>query len=176
MLCTFLGRIDGKVTLTDLFNFPNYESRGDAINIVKQIAGTRDYKIFGNQLLNDTLGTEISILENSPRFDVVGVVTEVFKAWINGMAGVHAKRTWRVLVHYLRLTNLNAVADNIENFFNVSPHSEELNPGEPLGINVDGKRTMHNINLRSFVILYLYLKTLTSMLVSTSRKFCIQKV
>ncbi len=113
-----LGGIDGTVKLTDVRHFPNNEHMA-YIDIVEQIAGTKDYKAFGMHLLNGD--TYIRVLEESKPWDPVGIVNDVFRAWIDGKAGLTVERTWRTLVQCLRAKKLNAIADNIVEVFKSSP-------------------------------------------------------
>ncbi len=118
-----LGGIDGKVKLTDVRHFPNYE--GNSIDIVKEIVGTKDYKAFGMFLLNDD--TDISVIEEDNPSDAVGFVIDVFKAWIQGKAGLAVDRTWKTLVQCLRAKKLNTIADNIVKVLSPSDGGHSLN-------------------------------------------------
>ncbi len=113
-----LEGIDGKVKLTDVRHFPDYKHTGASIDIVKEVVGTKDYKVFGMYLLNDA--TEMNVIEESNP-DPVDLMVGVFQAWIQGKAGLTAERTWKTLVQCLRAKQLNTIADNIVKLFKPNP-------------------------------------------------------
>ena len=93
-------------TLDALRHFP---VKDRFIDIAKKIA--TEYKLFGTQLLKDSDGNEVCIIEMK-HGDPVDITVEILKQWLQGKGKMPI--TWQTLVKCLRDTGLNVLADIIE--------------------------------------------------------------
>ena len=93
-------------TLDTLRHFP---VKDHFIDIAKKIA--TDYKLFGTQLLKDSDGNEVRIIEMK-HGDPVDITVEILEQWLQGKGKMPA--TWQTLIKCLRDTGLNVLADIIE--------------------------------------------------------------
>ena len=93
-------------TLDTLRHFP---VKDHFIDIVKKIA--TDYKLFGTQLLKDSDGNEVRIIEMK-HGDPVDITVEILEQWLQGKGKMPA--TWQTVIKCLRDTGLNVLADIIE--------------------------------------------------------------
>ena len=98
---------DDHPALDVLRHFP---LKNSFIDIAKKIA--TDYKLFGTQLLKDSDGGEVHIIELK-HGDPVDITVEILKQWLKGKGRMPI--TWQTLVKCLRDTDLYVLADNIEN-------------------------------------------------------------
>ena len=87
------------------------------IDIAKEIA--TDYKLFGTQLLKDSDGKKVHIIEMK-HWDPVDITVEILEQWLQG--GGRTPITWQTLIKCLRDTYLNVLANNIES--SMSEHDE----------------------------------------------------
>ena len=78
-------------------------------DIAKKIA--IDYKLFGTQLLKDSDGSKVRIIEMKHR-DPVDIAVEILEQWLQGRGRMPI--TWQTLVKCLRDTDLNVLADKME--------------------------------------------------------------
>ena len=92
--------------LNILCHFPVKDS---FIDIAKEIA--TDYKLFGTQLLKDSNGSKVRIIEMKHK-DPVNIAVEILEQWLQGRGRMPV--TWETLVKCLRDTNLNVLADIVE--------------------------------------------------------------
>ena len=96
-----------KPVLPKLLKFPG---RRGKINIPEQI-GT-NYKTFGIFLLKDDNGTIISGIERAKMHAAAEINEAILERWIGGKG--QGPFTWDTLVQCLRDTELNALANEIE--------------------------------------------------------------
>ena len=96
-----------KPVLPKLLKFPG---RRGKINIPEQI-GT-NYKTFGIFLLQDDSGTIVSGIERAKMHDADEINEAILQKWIGGKG--QGPFTWDTLVKCLRDTDLNTLANEIE--------------------------------------------------------------
>ena len=96
-----------KPVLPKLLKFPG---RSGKINIPQQI-GT-NYKTLGIFLLQDDTGTIVSGIERAKMHAVDEINEAIFQKWIGGKG--QGPFTWDTLVKCLRDTELNTLANEIE--------------------------------------------------------------
>ena len=96
-----------KPVLTKLLKFPG---RRGKINIPEQI-GT-NYKTLGIFLLQDNTGTIISGIERAKMHDAEEINKAILEKWIGGKG--QGPFTWDTLVECLQDTELNVLANEIE--------------------------------------------------------------
>ena len=116
---------DDHPTLDALRHFP---VKDRFIDIAKKIA--TDYKLFGTQLLKDSDGNEVRIIEMK-HGDPVDITVEILKQWLQGKG--RKPVTWQTLVKCLQDTNLNVLADDMESSLSVhdgSKNSDKAPSGE----------------------------------------------
>ena len=109
---------DDHPTLYVLRHFPMKES---FIDIAKKIA--TDYKLFGTQLLEDSDGSEVRIIEMKHQ-DPVDITVEILEKWLQGRGRMPI--TWQTFVQCLRDTDLNVLANNIESSMSEHNNSKDL--------------------------------------------------
>ena len=80
------------------------------IDIAEEIGP--DYQHFGTLLLEDNNGNKIKIIEKSEHGDVVGIVAEILRQWLQGKG--RRPVTWQTLTQCIRDTNLNVLSDRME--------------------------------------------------------------
>ena len=79
------------------------------IDSAKKIA--TDYKLFGTQLLKDSDGSKVRIIEMKHQ-DPVDITVEILEQWLQGRGRMPI--TWQTLIKCLRDTELNVLADDME--------------------------------------------------------------
>ena len=97
---------DNHPTLDVLRHFPVKDS---FIDIAKKIA--TDYKLFGTQLLKDSDGSEVRIIEMN-HGDPVDITVEILEQWLRGRGRMPI--TWQTLIECLRDTDLYVLANMME--------------------------------------------------------------
>ena len=103
----FLRAIGDKPVLTKLLKFPG---KCGKINIPEQI-GT-NYKTFGTFLLKDDSGTIVSGIVRAKMHAADEINEAILERWISGKG--QGPFTWNTLVQCLRDTELNVLANEIE--------------------------------------------------------------
>ena len=109
-LCTCLhlhSATGDRPSLPNLLKFP---SKRGKINIAEQIGNK--YKNFGTFLLKDDNGTIVSGIERTKIYNVDEINVAILEKWISGKG--QKPITWDTLVNCLRDTDLNALANDIE--------------------------------------------------------------
>lgn len=71
------------------------------------------------------------------------ITAEIFRYWFN--SGESESITWKTLIHYLRVSRLNSVADDIESRFNADPEDTMTHSMESNGI----KKVDRSVSTRS---------------------------
>ena len=97
---------DNHPTLDVLRHFP---VKNSLIDVAKKIA--TDYKLFGTQLLKDSDGSKVRIIEMK-HGDPVDITVEILEQWLQGRGRMPV--TWQTLVKCLRDTDLHVLANKIE--------------------------------------------------------------
>ena len=82
------------------------------IDIVTEIAG-QDYTKFGQCILKDDTGNKVRSIKMSNRHNTRETVNEILSDWLNGKGKWPV--TWPILVQCLQYSDLNALADCINN-------------------------------------------------------------
>ena len=98
---------DDKPSLCKLLKYPGKCRR---INIPEEIS--KNYKKFGTFLLKDDNGTIVSGIERTKIYNVDEINVAILEKWISGKG--QKPITWDTLVNCLRDTDLNALANDIE--------------------------------------------------------------
>ena len=98
---------EDKPTMVKLLKFPGKRGK---INIPEQI-GT-NYKTFGIFLLRDDSGTIVSGIERAKMHDVDEINIAILQRWLSGKG--QGPFTWDILVQCLQDTELNFLANEIE--------------------------------------------------------------
>ena len=98
---------DDKPSLCKLLKYPGERRR---INIPEEIS--KNYKKFGTFLLKDDNGTIVSGIERTNMYNVDEINVAILEKWISGKG--QKPITWDTLVNCLRDTDLNALANDIE--------------------------------------------------------------
>ena len=104
---THIFTIGDTPVLPKLLKFPGKHGK---INIPEQI-GT-NYKAFGTFLLKDDSGTIVSGIVQEKMYAADKINEAILERWISGKG--EAPFTWNTLVMCLRDTDLNVLANNIE--------------------------------------------------------------
>jgi len=97
------------------------------IDIAGKIA--TDYKLFGTQLLKDSDGSKVRIIEMKHQ-DPVDITVEILERWLQGRGRMPI--TWQTFVQCLRDTELNVLADNIESSLSEHNGSKDKVPSKEL--------------------------------------------
>ena len=97
---------DDHPALDVLRRFPVKDS---FIDIAEKIA--TDCQRFGTQLLKDSDGSKVRIIEKK-HHDPVDITVEILEQWLQGRGRMPI--TWQTLIKCLRDTDLNVLADNME--------------------------------------------------------------
>ena len=106
---------DGHPTLYVLRHFPVKDS---FIDIAEKIA--TDYKLFGTQLLKDSDGSKVRIIEMKHQ-DPVDITVEILEQWLQERGSMPI--TWQTLFNCLRDTELNVLANKMES--SLSEHNRD---------------------------------------------------
>ena len=106
---------DGHPTLYVLRHFPVKDS---FIDIAEKIA--TDYKLFGTQLLKDSDGSKVRIIEMKHR-DPVDITVEILEQWLQERGRMPI--TWQTLFNCLHDTKLNVLANKMES--SLSEHNRD---------------------------------------------------
>ena len=106
---------DDHPALDVLRHFPVKDS---FIDIAEKIA--TDYKLFGTQLLKDSDGSKVRIIEMKHQ-DPVDITVEILEQWLQGRGRMPI--TWQTLFKCLRDTELNVLADKMER--SLSEHNRD---------------------------------------------------
>ena len=96
------------VNLENLIFFKCHDNQ--EVNILEEVGV--QYHDFGIRLLQDSYGSKVSIIEKVHKSDILGIVREIVKLWLNG-EGLPV--SWESLVSVLRSIKLGRVADVICN-------------------------------------------------------------
>ena len=115
---------DGHPSLYVLRHFPVKDS---FIDIAEKIA--TDYKLFGTQLLKDSEGSKVRIIEMKHQ-DPVDITVEILEQWLQGRGRMPI--TWQTFVQCLRDTKLNVLANNIESSLSEHNGSKDKVPSKEL--------------------------------------------
>ena len=97
------------------------------IDIAEKIA--TDYKLFGTQLLKDSDGSKVRIIEMKHQ-DPVDITVEILEQWLQGRGRMPI--TWQTFVQCLRDTELNVLANNIESSLSEHNGSKDKVPSKEL--------------------------------------------
>ena len=108
---------DSHPTLDVLRLFP---VKGSFIDIAKKIA--TDYKLFGTQLLKDSDGSKVRIIEMK-HGDPVDITAEILEQWLQGKGRMPI--TWQTLIECLRDTDLHVLANTMESSLSEHNGSKE---------------------------------------------------
>ena len=111
---SFCKSADDHPTLDVLRHFPMKES---FVDIPEKIA--TDYKRFGTQLLKDSDGSKVRIIEMKHQ-DPVDITVEILQQWLQGRGRMPIM--WQTFVQCLRDTDLNVLANDMES--SLSEHNE----------------------------------------------------
>ncbi len=93
--------------------------------------------------MNDEDGTIIEIIKQSKMHDSVEITMEIFRRWLYSADSV----SWRMLVHVLRQSSLNTVANDIESMYGVDDEDIQKKKTTPSTNNTSTNPTaLHLIN------------------------------
>ena len=84
-------------------------SDGSQINILEKV-GVK-YFDFGLFLLNDDSGTQVNIIKENNKGDIISIVREIVQKWI---AGNGRPVSWVTLISVLKDIQLRCLAEDIE--------------------------------------------------------------